>query len=192
MTTFAAITAIALLNGCAAIERTTQREEARQLAWTGPGVGPCAFGGVTERADEHCMMISWGPEGVLHALNSKVRTGLPATADCADHVERVRTELARHANMKSERIYSCPLQSRARNECHVSVLVTLADGDRWVLDNGTVVSETVGLEGVATFDIFERQVEGAFWVGFPPSANDLAALEAGIKPGAATIAAFSR
>lgn len=180
--TVSALAAAALLGGCAAMERTEQRNEARQLAWTGPGMGPCAFGGVTERADEHCAMVSWGPEGVLHAVNSKVRARLPATANCVDHVEKVRQELARHTSMKAERIYSCPQATRSKNECHVSVLVTTADQTRFVLDNGSVVVDQIGADGVTTLAAFERQVEGAYWVGFPPSASDFAALEAGRKP----------
>ena len=183
-----AVLAASLLPGCALYENSLRREEARQLSWTGPGAGPCAWGGVTERAQEHCAMIEWGPVGSLHAINEKTRARLGPNADCIEHVETVRAQLARHRGMTDELLFTCPIETRARNECHVSLLVTLADGERYVLDNGAVVTAALGLEGVATFENFARQVEGVYWLGFPPSARELAALDAGVKP--ATIASL--
>lgn len=180
----------AVLSGCAAWERAAQREEARQLAWTGPGAGPCAWGGVTPRAEAHCAMVSFGGEGVLYAVNEKARARLGQAAACADHVELVERTLSRHLReFRTERIFSCPLESRARGECRVSLLVTTAEGDRYVLDNGAVVNGTVGVEGVARFADFARAVEDVYWLGFPPSAADLAAVNAGVKPEPIGIAA---
>lgn len=190
MTAVVALAAWTALSGCAAMERATLREEARQLAWTGPGAGPCVFGGVTPRAEDHCALVTQGAEGMLYAVNDKVRARLGAGAVCVDHVDHAQAELARHRTLRTARIFSCPLASRAKGECHVSLLVTTAGGERFVLDNGAVVTDAIGAGGVARFEDFERQVEGVYWVGFPPSARDLAAVEAGFKPGGAVAAAL--
>jgi hypothetical protein len=163
----------ALLGGCAAMEqameKTTRRNEARQLAWTGPGIGPCAFGGVTPLADEHCAMLTWGPEGVLIAVNNKARARLGPGASAQAHVEQVSRILVRHEDLKSERLYSCAPDLAPGEDCHVSLLVTTADGERFVLDNGTVVGAAAAADGVATLAAFELMVDGDYAVGSPPA-----------------------
>lgn len=171
-----------VLGGCAALERSTLRTEARQLAWTGPGAGPCLFGGVTARADEHCARINFGVEGVLYAVNGQVRAQLGSDRNCERHVAAAQRALAHHADLRTEPVYSCPAGARARGECHVSLLVTTIQGERYVLDNGAVVRDTVGAHGVAAFTAFAGALDGIVWVGEPPSAQEVADAIPGFRP----------
>lgn len=168
------IIAAALLGGCAAMERATLREEARQLAWTGPGAGPCLFGGVTERAVEHCARINFGTRGLLVAVNERVRARLDGR-ECTEHVAALRVALARHKDLRTEPIYTCPAALGELDECHVSLLVTSRDGERFVLDDGAVVDGWVGVGGVASLAAFEAVVDNALWVGRPPTSGEVAA-----------------
>lgn len=161
----AVITFTALSSACA--------DEARQLAWTGPGSGPCLFGGVTERADEHCAQINFGIEGVLAVINDRAlaRSGRGGVS----HVTALRRELAHRADLRAEPLYSCAAAFGESGECHVSLLVRTHDGRRFVLDDGAVVGDTVGAGGVASFAAFEEAVEGVMWVGRAPTSEEIAA-----------------
>lgn len=180
--TAAAFGAIMLSSGCISMQEISQREEARQLAWTGPGAGPCLFGGATPRAAEHCAQVNFGVEGVLQAVNERVRSGLGSDADCKQHVAEVRRALARRTDLRTEPVYSCPIGGRARGECHVSLAVTTADGKRYVVDNGSAVGDTVGAGGVAEFAAYANGVEHVYWVGTPPTVQDVAARIPGFVP----------
>lgn len=169
--------ALAFLTGVLCSCASPADKEAQQLAWTGPGLGPCVFGGVTEQAEEHCALLRAGPVGQLRSVNTSVREQLDAHASCQEHVEAVREALAGQAKLKTERLYTCPRAVRGRDECHVSVLVTLDSGARYVLDNGAVITDVVGQAAVTDFDAFSREVDGVYWLGFPPSAEDFAALD---------------
>lgn len=162
---------VALLGGCAAMEKSDRRIEARQLAWTGPGIGPCAFGGVTPLADAHCSMLNWGPEGVLTAINQKAIRRVGQGAGALAHVEEVSRILLRHEDMSAERLYTCRRDATSEADCHVSLLVTAVDGERFVVDSGRVVGQTMASHGVATFMVFELFVNGVYAVGTPPVAH---------------------
>lgn len=81
-----------LLASCAGVGGAVQREEARQLAWTGAGPGPCLFDGVSERADRHCAVVNFGTEGVLMAVNDRAQGGVERVS-CEEHVRAVHREL---------------------------------------------------------------------------------------------------
>jgi len=177
------------VSGCAYMERQTALEEQRQLSWTGPGEGPCAFGGVTEAASAHCAMLAWGTEGVLEAVNEKVR-GFGVPMLCTSHVAAVESALLRHKELRTTPIYTCPAIARAQGQCHVSLEVTDRDGERYVVDNGAVVSGLVGSGGVASFNEFARAVDGIYWIGSPPSVEDIGHAIPGFKPNSAYDFAF--
>lgn len=162
-----ALIASMLLVGCSAMERATLQEEARQLAWNGPGDGPCLFGGVTERAQEHCAFVTSGAEGVLIAISNRIRRHSGA-GTCLAYVEAFRRQMTRLKGYRTERVYTCP-ESSPDGECHVSLAVTSPEGERYVVDNGAVVRDTIGVSGVASFAAFEEAVDGVMWVGKPPT-----------------------
>lgn len=70
-----------------------QREEARQLSWQGPGAGPCAAGGVTPRAAEHCGWINYGDEGLMGAINAQAAE-LASGGDSRIHALSVEARVA--------------------------------------------------------------------------------------------------
>jgi hypothetical protein len=173
---------LCMLGGCSAIERSTAQEEARQLAWTGPGAGPCAFGGVTPRAENHCALVMYGSLGMLEAVNDKVRRKLGPVIACQDHVREAKRELARHRGIKTESLYSCPPATRASGECHVSLLVTTPEKEQFVLDNGVVVSDAMGVDGVASYALFTRAVDGVTWRGRQPTVPQIRKAIPGFEP----------
>ena len=80
-------------------------------------------------------------------------------------------------------MYSCPLAYRGRGECHVSLLVTTPHGERYVLDNGAVVNPMIGAQGVTDFESYGKAVQGVYWIGLPPTADDVvAAFGSGARP----------
>lgn len=168
MTVVAGILMAFLLGGCAAMEQANRRNEARQLAWTGPGAGPCAFGGVTPEADAHCGLVTSGPEGVLLAINGRVSRKLGPGADPGARIEAASRLLARHEDLRTERLYTCPRGAVDAAACRAVLLVTAADGERYVLDSGAVLGEQVAPDGVASFMAFELFVNGDYAVGAPP------------------------
>ena len=152
-----------LAGGCAT--------EASQLAWSGPGAGPCLFGGVTERAVDHCAQINFGVEGLLIAINDRTRARF-SDGESTKHVAALQRELAPHRDLRTEPIYTCGAASGGPGECHASLLVTKRDGERFVLDNGAVVNDTVGAGGVASFAAFEEAVGGVILAGRPPKSGE--------------------
>lgn len=168
------------LTGCAAMEGATRRNEARQLAWIGPGMGPCAFGGVTPRAAEHCALLDSGPEGVLMVVNEKVRARLGPGADPLAHVDEARRLLRRYDDLRTEPLYTCGPGAVSREACGVSLLVTAEDGERYVLDSGAVIGEMVSPEGVVPMMVFETFVHGQYAIdALPPRAVAGGGLETG-------------
>jgi len=133
-----------------------------------PSSGPCAFGGVTPRAAAHCAMVESGPEGVLTAVNEKVRSRLGPGADSRTHVAQASRLLRRHGDLRTERLYTCRPGAVRRDDCQESLLVTAADGERYVLDGGAVIGEAIAPEGVVPMIVFETFVQGAYAVGEPP------------------------
>lgn len=181
------IAASALLQACTVLGglglADSADTEAAQLAWNGPGMGPCAFGGVTPRAEDHCAQVRGGETAMLESVNARIRSGLSADASCQEHVEAARAALEADPALVTARLYSCPAASRRHGECHVSLLVTTADSRRLVLDNGAVIDAALGRDGVAPFEVFTRAAGGSYWLDFPPTAQDLAALELGADAG---------
>jgi hypothetical protein len=182
MRAISAWVAIVSLSGCAALDRHEQRVEQRQLAWTGPGAGPCAFGGVTEAADAHCALLNFGTEGILQAVNEKVGQRIGPDASCTMHAAAVQRELRRHRALSTTPVYTCPLASRADGACHVSVLVTDDDGEHYVVDNGAVVHGSIGAQGVAAYDDFRRAVDDVMWIGETPTVEQIAQAIPGFEP----------
>lgn len=156
------LSAAAVLPGCAAYDRAMRANEARQLAWFGPGAGPCAFGGATEEADAHCALVTGGTETLLQAVNARILARHQG-ADPAAHVEAASQILARNGSLRLERLQTCRGGDKA--PCAVALLVTDGEGERFVLDSGLVVRPTLGLAGVATFAAFEEMYAGRYSVG---------------------------
>ena len=156
------LSAVALLPGCAAYDRALRGNEARQLAWFGPGLGPCAFGGVTEEADAHCARVTGGTESLLIAVNARVLARRQG-ADPAAHIQAATRILARHDTLRLEHLLTCRAGDKA--PCAVSLLVTDDEGGRFVLDSGLVVKPGLSADGVATFAAFEQMYAGHYSVG---------------------------
>lgn len=157
------IAALALLmQGCASLAPT----EAEQLSWNGPGAGPCLFGGVSNRAVEHCARVTLGEEAMLITINSQALAMLPEDAKCTDHVQAARELLKDYPDVQTRLIYSCPPGQADRSVCHVSVLATAADGRQYILDNGAAVPAAAS--HVASLDEFRHEV-GQYWVDQPPN-----------------------
>lgn len=151
------------LQGCASLAEM----EARQLAYDGSGRNPCLWGGVTEKADAHCAEVRWGLQGYLIALNGRASQHLPTAVDaapCVEHVQRLEQTLAARTDLHSERIYSCPNYA-VDGTCHVSLVVTDARGERYVLDNGAVLKDSSSQEGVGSFETFVALTGGEYWMG---------------------------
>ena len=156
-----------LLNvGCA----STSQTESRQLAYRGGGgwlSNPCLFGGVTPAAQAHCASVEFGSEGRMILANASVLAALPDGADCKDHVGQLTVALTRGGAVSVQPIYSCPDGGGARGICHVSALVTDAQGVQYVLDNGAVLGASNG--AVSTLTAFAAAVDGEYWVDTPPT-----------------------
>jgi len=151
-----------LMQGCASLAPT----EAEQLSWNGPGTGPCLFGGVSNRAVEHCARVTLGEEALMASVNSQALAMLPANAKCTDHVQAARVLLQEYSDVQTRLVYSCPPGQADRSVCHVSVLATTADGRQYVLDNGAAVPAAAS--HVASLDEYQREV-GQYWVDQPPT-----------------------
>lgn len=106
----------------------------------------------------------------LRGLNQDALNLLAVDADCEAHVDTVLRLLRRRQNLVGERVYSCPGQATTmasqRLRCHVSVLVTSSRGERWVLDNGTVLP--AASSAVALFSEFQLRTKGVYWFGNKP------------------------
>lgn len=128
-------------------------------------LGACAADGPTPQPLRE--INRYGTEGALMELNAEAQLSLPAGADCQDHVAAVRRMLAgRHPDLKAEPLYSCPNGGFSIGLCHVSVLVTDAQGERLVVDNGAVLRRYP--VQVARLEEFSREVEHTYWIGQPP------------------------
>lgn len=106
----------------------------------------------------------------LRQINQDALNRLAADADCEVHVDMALRLLRQRQSLIGERIYSCPgeppTSAFQRLRCHVSVLVTSSRGERWVLDNGTVLPTS--RSAVAMFSEFQQRTKGVYWSGNKP------------------------
>jgi hypothetical protein len=159
---------VAAASGCASPGKLAELDQRFEAGWR-PTKSYCLFGGETPQINAYCSRQQFGEEGYLMAINQQATASLPPEADCKDHARTVIALLQREAELRTQRIYSCPEGAGAGQACHVSVLVTNAKGGQWVLDNGAVVSSTVGVAGVVAFNGFSSEVDGTYWVDRPPN-----------------------
>lgn len=155
----AAAVAVLALQACA----STSALELQQLAYQGEGPNPCAWGGVSAQAEAHCSQLRWGTRGYLMALNERATQGLPGydgATPCQEHVARLEIMLAERHELSVARIFSCP--PSADGSCHLSLLVTDAQGDQFVLDNGAVIRNGHGAQGVGTLAEFAQLTHGEY------------------------------
>lgn len=106
----------------------------------------------------------------LRRLNQDVLSLLPTDADCEAHVAMALDFLIARMDLVGEPVYSCPGELRAVGvqplRCHVSVLVAARSGERWVLDNGTVLPRSHS--AVGTVEEFHQGTNGVYWTGTKP------------------------
>lgn len=141
----------AVIQGCV----STAEMEARQLAYSGAGPNPCLWGGVTERASQHCAEVSWGTEALLIAANREAMRDLPQSDDdkpCQIHVQRLEKALMSVDGLTARRLYSCPDNRNSGAVCHVSLMVTEKAGRKFILDNGAVLPRTIFPDGVSSME----------------------------------------
>lgn len=146
------------LQGCA----TVAEVEVQQLSYQGTGKNHCFWGGVTEKAEAHCAEVRWGVEGYLMAVNKAATKDLAASEDanpCQAHVARLQEVLKDRADLSTQVVYTCP---KDLPDCHVSLLVTDAGGNNYVLDNGAVMRDTDSVAGVGSLQQFAALVDGNY------------------------------
>jgi hypothetical protein len=160
------------LGGCA----STAQTEALQLAYSGDGPNPCLFGGVSERANQHCAAVKSGSSGLLMAINHRALLNLsedPADHPCQIHVARLEKALQEHPQYSAQRIYSCP--DNAAGMCHVSLLVSDPSGELYVMDNGAVLDPALYSSSVASLDEYAGQLNNIYWLNYlPDNAREIA------------------
>lgn len=142
------------LVGCAAMTADKQQ----MMSYTAPEnstwlsdlfVNPCVLGGTDAESNIHCGAQNFGSEAQMVALNSAAKFNAGPAANCEQHVESAET-LAVARGFEVDRLYSCPDEFLASvGECHVSLLVTEANGTKWVLDNGAVIDKNLGVGATA-------------------------------------------
>lgn len=121
------------------------------MAYNGQGPNVCLFGGVDKESDAHCTKLNFGNEENMIWINNEA---FDIAGNCVDHAARV-TEIASEYGYGVSYIYTCP--SWLKN-CHVSTLITDADGDIWVLDNKALIKDTYGVRGVSSLQNFINDV----------------------------------
>lgn len=169
-----AVTIVALTaTGCATQARLAALDKQFDEGWR-PGKGYCLFGGETEKINNYCARMYFGVEGELQAINASVIASLPPEAKCRDHANAALAAIKQVPDLKGELVYSCP--KVGSTTCHVSVLVKDPSGNQWVMDNRAVVSSTLGVNGVTNFTAFAGVLDNVYWVGLPPSADEVAML----------------
>ena len=94
---------------------------------------------------------------------------------CTEHVAAATDLVARLDGYDSLPIYSCPRRARAQGVCHVALLVTAPDGARWVLDNGSVADDALGVSHVASFADYAERLGNVYWIGLAPDWDDIRA-----------------
>ena len=116
------------------------------------------------------------PEPVLEAVNDSVIGKLGEGVLCTAHVDAAAVAVSQLPGYDSIPVYSCPKSARAQGVCHVSLLVTAPDGVRYVLDNGSVIDDAVGLSHVARFEDYSERVDGVYWIGLAPDMGQVLAV----------------
>lgn len=142
------------LFGCAAM--TADRQEmmnyktSENSSWfSNLFLNPCALGGMDVESNIHCGAQNFGSEGQMVALNTTAKRNAGPNANCEQHVATAEA-LASAQGFEVNRLYSCPDEFLAsKGECHVSLLVTEANGTKWVLDNGAVIDKNLGIAATA-------------------------------------------
>lgn len=140
--------------GCASIGASKEEimaYDGRYNSWFLFHKNPCLLGGVDEESNRHCNEEQWGIYGKLIAINEKIaRERLPGE-NCSDHADALTKELQQTTTYRFAHHYSCPTRKPA---CHVAVVVKTYEGD-YVLDNGGIITSSVGVSGVAPLEVYE-------------------------------------